>query len=591
MSKSITSGLQGEEKFPETPKEIQQASKQLEVAKIEKQFRYTKDSLVKPELALENLVKLFKQNYAHFFCVTIKASCVSGVGYKFVARKFNEQEVQMKIATFEKRQNGDDKENSEPLTPEEVTELADLKTKLEKHLADKELLDDLFENINPEDSFNQINYQTDIDKEAIGFSCWEIIRDGKQRITEIYHMPAVTVRMLSNNIGVCQIRTTTNGGYANSYLEGGTFKPQSRVFFKKIGTPVVMDSETGRVCGIISNPGPSQTIKWINADGKEDDKAFIPESQRANEVIIQRKYNPDYFWYGMPDIVAALDACSGDKAAAEFQEQFFDNNAVPRMAVILTGMEMDEDLSNEIQGYFTEDIRGNAHSTLVIEVAGEEIDGNGQKIAAGDIKFEKLATEVTDASFRDYRKDNCDKIVTVHRVPGSLLPIQGTNFTKDTSSIELEIFKSQVIRPLQAQREFFINKYIIRESHGINTWEFKFNEIDSLDELRKMQINQGYIGKNIMTINEVRRELGLPAKKGGDTLFQITPLGLVKIEDIEDLSTGDLSARPDAPLSGEDGGSNDGGRPESDDKDKAAADKSDVDIVNKAMKNITQGLK
>jgi len=79
-----------------------------------------------------------------------------------------------------------------------------------------------------------------------------------------------------------------------------------------------------------------------------------------------------------------------------------------------------------------------------------------------------------------------------------------------------------------------------------------------------MQIYRGYIESNVMTLNEVRRELGLPAKKGGDILFKITPLGLVKIEDIEELSTGDLSAKPDDPLAGADAGGDNGGRPPAD---------------------------
>lgn len=610
------SGLESEEKTVAIPQEAQTKSKQLEVAKLEKQFRYTKDNLVKPELQLENLVKLYKVNYAHFFCVNIKAACVSGVGYKFVAKDFNEQEVSAEIDSLKKRKSEAERETRRkaamakyeaelattqappiapldgqpvieptappapipapqmpeeeplegegPLTPEEEVRLTELEDQYAKHMENRKILEDHFKNINPEESFVNINNKTDVDKESIGFSCWEVIRDGKGRIVEIYHMPAVTVRMMGNNIGVCQIKNSGIGAFGNFNIEMGSFNANNRVFFKKVGLPIVMDSRTGEVRGVIDNYGKSsQKVRWINKEGDEDASVAIDEKFWANEIIIQRKYNPENFWYGMSDIVAALDACAGDKAAAEFQEQFFDNNAVPRMAVIFKGGGFDAETEEEIATFFEQDIKGKAHSTLVIEVPGEDVDDNGSKIPASDIKFEKLATEVTDASFRQYRKDNCDQIVTVHRVPGSLLPIQSTSFSSNSNTglIDLEVFKSQVIRPIQSEREFLINKYIISESLGIETWEFQFNEIDSLDELRRMQIYRGYIESNVMTLNEVRRELGLPAKKGGDILFKITPLGLVKIEDIEDLSTGDLSAKPGTPLSGSDGGSNDGGRP------------------------------
>ncbi|MFA5036882.1 MAG: phage portal protein [Candidatus Izemoplasmatales bacterium] len=602
--------METEEKFPEVPSTAQNRSKQLEVAKLERQFRYTKDNLVKPELPLENLVKLYKSNYAHFFCVNIKSACISGVGYRFVAKDFNEQEILGEINALKRRQRaaqieemnkqtpppppiediegdsqfdgGDETsvttspipeplEGTGPLTPEEEDKLAELEAQYKLHLANRKILETHFKNINPEESFTNVNSKTDIDKESVGFACWEVIRDNKGRIVEVYHMPAVTVRMMSNNIGVCQVKNSGVGAFGNFNIEMGSFNANSRVFFKKVGLPIVMDARNGQVCGIIDNYGKTnQKVRWINKEGVEDDTVKIDEKFWANEVIIQRKYNPENFWYGMSDIVAALDACAGDKAAAEFQEQFFDNNAVPRMAVIFKGGGFDEEVQDEIQTFFEEDIKGHAHGTLVIEVPGKEFDDHGQEIPASEIVFEKLATEVTDASFRQYRKDNCDQIVTAHRVPGSLLPIQGINFNRDTGMVDLEVFKSQVIRPIQSEREFIINKYIVSESLGITTWEFRFNEIDSLDELRKMQIYRGYIESNVMTLNEVRRELGLPAKKGGDVLFKITPLGLVKIEDIEELSTGDLSAKPTDPLSGSDQGASDGGRPPADDNDLAS---------------------
>jgi len=599
-------GLQTEEKNPEIPASAQAKSKQLEVAKLERQFRYTKDHLVKPELSLDNLVTLYKQNYAHFFCVNIKAACVSGVGFRFIAVDFNEQEITSEIANLKRRKkeaampkspptpvvpdedtggqtslSPDDQtavgtstvpqpdEGEGPLTPEEEQHLIDLETQYAKHLADRKHLALFFSDINPDESFTNINSKTDVDKESIGFACWEISRNGKQEIDGIWHMPSVTVRMMNNNIGVCQIQNSGVGSFGNYNIERGSFDSNNRVFFKKIGLPVIMDSRNGNIIGIIDNPGPTQTVRWINMQGEEDPTVAIPLEYWANEVIIQRKYNPENFWYGMPDIVAALDACAGDKAASSFQEQFFDNNAVPRMAVVFKGVGFDDEVESEIQTYFEQDIKGNNHSVLVIEIPGDEVDQHGKTIPGADIKFEKLAMEVTDASFRQYRKDNCDQIVTAHRVPGSLLPIQGINFNRDTGMVDLEIFKSQVIRPIQSEREFIINKYLVVKNLGITTWEFRFNEIDSLDELRKMQIYRGYIESNVMTLNEVRRELGLPAKKGGDVLFKITPMGLVKIEDIEDLTTGDLSAQPATPLAGADQGGSNGGRPPSKNGDQA----------------------
>lgn len=523
-------------------------SKQSDSSK-DKFFRYSKDSLVKPEYPLEYLAKLYKNNYAHYFCVNIKASCTSGVGFRLVAKNFNSQETIMEINELSEQldlesdesQSKKSKESQKGSKESQSKRIKELQSQLDKHLADKKFLDDFFLNLNPEESFSRINVKTDIDRESIGFSCWEVIRNNKNQIVEIWHMPAVTVRMMDTNTGVCQVR---NSGSSSSTPDSGTLGKNQRVFFKKIGLPLIMDQRSGEIRGTTDKSGK---VSWVDKDGNPGGEA-LPEELWANEVIIIRNYNPDSFWYGLTDITSALGAAAGDRCAAEFQEQFFDNNAVPRMAVVFKGCSFSKETEEDIRMYFTEDIQGKAHTTLLLKAPGEEIQEDGSRISAGDIVFEKLATEVTDASFRQYRQDNANQIVTSHRVPGSLIPVAWTNYTKDAAATDLEIFKSQVIHPIQSDREFIINKHLIRDNFDILTWEFRFNEIDSLDDLHKMQINKGYIDANVLTINDIRTQLGLPPKKGGDVLFRITPLGIVKIEDIEELDTGDLSAKPSAPL-------------------------------------------
>jgi HK97 family phage portal protein len=557
------------------------ASKQLDyVAKIDKGFRYSRDNLVKPELDLMNLAKLYKTNYAHAFCVNTKAACKSGVGWQLESclsevHELNDQEMKAEIDKLEERQKKASKSTAtasaatpvtEPtpttsskdeFTDEDKQKLAEYKKVYTQHTKDKATLLRLFRCINPTDSFTRINVNTDTDMEAFGFSCWEVIRDGKDRIVELYHMPAVTVRMMSNNLGVCQVKSPTMSLLGNVSLTI-TPKGNSKVFFKHIGGSYIMDKDTG---GIVGEKIDGKAT-WLEDENRKSMQ--IPESKQANEVIVFRKYNPDNFWYGITDITPALAACSGDRAASDYQEQFFDNNAVPRMAVVLEGASLNDDTKEMIEKFFDYDIKGNAHCTLVLETPGAEYDeGTGTRIEGGKIHFEKLAMEVTDASFRDYRKDNRDQIFIAHRVPQSLSPspTNQSGRTGDSAQTDLEIFKSQVIRSAQEEREFVVNRHVIEDAYGIGTWRLRFKEIDTIDQFRQMQIYSGYMKENAMTINEVRAKLGLPPKKGGDVAFRITPVGLVKLEDIEDLSTLDLTTRPKTPLSGADKGTSTGGRP------------------------------
>jgi HK97 family phage portal protein len=549
-------------------------SKQIDISgakRLDRSFKYRKDGLVKPHLPLDGLCTLYKKNSTHYSCVNIKASCISGTGWKLVST-IKDKEILSEIRELENREEQSEEAGVKKLSAKEKNRLQELKTAWQAHLDNKSRLESFFNSINPEMSFQEINENTDIDMGFAGFSCWEIVRNVKGEIKEIWHMPAITVRMMENNLGVCQIKGSSDG-------YGGV-----KVFFKKVGNPdLIMDDRTGRIVGQIverNSKGVPTEITWLDDNGLPDKEAKnqIPMSQWANEVVIFRQYNPDNYWYGMSDIEAALYACAGDTSSAEFNQQFFDNNAVPRMAAIFKGVSLDDDTRNMINDYFCRHIKGQSHKTLFLEVPGEEILENGQRIPGGEIKFEKLATDVTDASFMNYRKDNKDQVAMAHRVPGSLLPIPNENKNKDTLYLDLEIFKSQVIRPKQGKREFAINRHIINGTFGIGDWKYQCNEIDNIDKFRQMQIFKGYIADNVLTINDSRRELGLEPIKGGDIPFRITPLGLVKLEDIEKLNTGDLSARPDKPLDGKDQGGTSGGRPKEEKPDKAPKSQNQINL-------------
>ena len=577
-------------------------SKQLGSAKeVEGQFDYKRDNLVRPPISLEDLVRLYRTNYAHNYCVNTKASCISGVGWHLVSRldqvhDFNDQEMKAEIDRLEKQQKNvgkpeDQQDNAadtkpapvekppvvvvqppppppvpkvKPLTPEETAKLAEYKVIYEKHMADKKRLIKFFGEINPDEPFATVNEHSDIDRESEGFCCWELVRNIKGEIARVFHMPSVTVRMMSNNLGVCQIKAPSLYDFHGMGVPQDQYGSK-KVFFKHIGLPIIMDSRNGRVAGLynVKRDGSlSKSITWYDEKEGKPGGPVLDRQYWANEVLVHRRYSPDNFWYGLPAIIAGLDACVGDRSAANYQEQFFDNNAVPRFAVIFTGVSLDEKAKSDFDHFFDYDIRNNAHCTMRLELPGGETDpSTNVRTEPAGVKFERLAMEVTDASFRNYRQDNRGQIHVAHRVPLALSPWSEMSSTNDTLLVDLEIFKSQVIRPIQQEREFLINKHLIKDNFGIDTWEFEFNEIDNIDELKQQQINCGYVNNTIMTINEVRGKLGLPPKKGGDVAFKITPLGLVKLDDIEELDTGDLAARPNAPLAGPDQGQPAGGRP------------------------------
>jgi capsid portal protein len=198
----------------------------------------------------------------------------------------------------------------------------------------------------------------------------------------------------------------------------------------------------------------------------------------------------------VPDILPAIPAIAGHKAAAEYNVSFFEHNAVPRMAVICQGGPMSNDLMQQIRRFMESEIKGQAHKTLILEVPD-----NGT-----ELRLEPLGQpQSDDAGFLDYRRANRDEILMVHRVPPSKITIV-ENANLANSKDQDKTFREQVVRPEQRRIEFRINQ-MIREQMGIEDWHFRFRELDLTEEMQQAEIAKIYADIGVWTAEEIRARL------------------------------------------------------------------------------------
>jgi PBSX family phage portal protein len=312
---------------------------------------------------------------------------------------------------------------------------------------DEELarLEALFGSCNPEMTFTEVMRTVWADVETIGNGYLEITRDAQRQIDGFYHVPGTTVRVTGDRGAYVQIRGTR------------------RQWFRAFGS---------------------------RGQGAED----------ASEILHFRKYTPESSYYGVPDIIAALPAVAGDKAAREYNLDFFEHNAVPRMAIIVEGGQLSEALLRQIQSFMESEVRGHGHKTLVLDVPGDEVK----------VRLEPLTMGMSeDAAFLGYRKANRDEIMMVHRVPPSKVTvIENANLAN--SQDQDKTFREQVVRPEQRAIEYQINR-LIRDALGIRTWEFRFREMDLGEEREHAEIARLYQEMGVWTAEEVRGHLGLKA--------------------------------------------------------------------------------
>jgi PBSX family phage portal protein len=316
------------------------------------------------------------------------------------------------------------------------------------------------ESLNDDDSFTKIMEKVYTDLQATGNGFIEVGRNVEGQIGYIGHIPATTVRVRRLHDGFLQIIG------------------QKVVYFRNFGA---------------KNPNP------------------VTNDARPNEIIHIKEYSPLNTFYGVPDIISALPSLMGDKLAAQYNIDYFENKAVPRYIITLKGAQLSGDSEDKMFRFLQTGLKSQSHRTLYIPLPG---DTDQNKV---EFKMEPIENGIQDGSFKEYRKQNRDDILIAHQVPISKLG--GSESGLAAALSQDRTFKEQVARPAQHHLEKIINK-IIKEQTDI--LELKFNELTLTDEIAQAQILEKYVKSQIMLPNEAREILDLPQREGGDDPLEMT---------------------------------------------------------------------
>ena len=318
------------------------------------------------------------------------------------------------------------------------------------------------ESLNDDDSFTTTMMKVYTDVQAIGNGYLEIGRTTRGEIGYVGHIPATTMRVRRLRDGYVQI----------------------------IGNKVVYFRNFGA-----KNPNP------------------VASDPRPNEIIHFKQYSPLNTFYGVPDIMSAINSLHGDQLASQYNIDYFSNKAVPRYVVTLKGARLSADAEDKMFRFLQTSLKGQSHRTLYIPLPG---DTDTNKV---EFKMEPIENGVQEGSFERYRKQNRDDVLIAHQVP--LSKIGGGDAGSIAAALAQDrTFKEQVARPAQREIEKIINK-IIKEKTDILV--LKFKELTLTDEIAQSQILERYVKTQVMLPNEARSALGLPQREGGDEPFNPKP--------------------------------------------------------------------
>ena len=330
-------------------------------------------------------------------------------------------------------------------------------------------------------SLDEVLFEFQWDYEAIGNGFLELVPDiDRETIHHVEPVPGHTIRRGQDR----EIQMATGGGTINGkklYIQrrGG-----KSVYFKEAGAEFDVHHQTGNIYP----------------------EGHLDIQQAGNEILHVENITARSDFYGLPDVMPSLIAILGDREAAKFNVDFFESHGIPSYAVTVTGAELDEQTEKTIHKYFTEEVQKNRHGTLVLS-AQQETDAMGESQPI-DMKFEKLSTEVQNASFRMYREDNREEILSAHGVPAYRAAIAVTGSLGQNAAREMdEIYKSNVVdfRQKVLEKRF---KSLILERIECEDWRLEFDRIDTTDEQHEDDRTQKYFNMGALTPNEVRERLG-----------------------------------------------------------------------------------
>lgn len=319
----------------------------------------------------------------------------------------------------------------------------------------------MLDGFNEEDEFIETLIKVYTDYQATGNGYIEVGRTALGVIKYVGHVPASTMRIRRKRDGYVQISA------------------EKAVFFRRFGDKTTPNPITG--------------------------------DSQPNEIIHLKKYSPINSYYGVPDIIPALQAVAGNEFAARFNLDYFENKAVPRYVIVIKGGRLSDKSQKNIVDFFEGNLKGQNHRTLYVPMPQDSTDNKHS------FEMKPVEAGTQDASFVNYNKINLENILMAHRVPITKIAAGGDMALAAAKELD-KTFKETVCRPEQSILDKKVNKIV---GEFTNLLDFKLNELTLTDELERAKIDQIYLTMQAMVPNEVRARWGWPRLDGGDEVVDL----------------------------------------------------------------------
>ena len=276
----------------------------------------------------------------------------------------------------------------------------------------KKEVEDWFQGLAPDDEdMQEIIHSAWLDVETVGWGLFELARDPQGIVKRVYHVPGHTVRAHRDGFRLCQMRENR------------------KVWFRRWGATDI----AGRRVDVDATSGSLRVIH-----------------DQANDMFVIKRKSRRSTWYGIPGYVSAIGWITLALAARDDNLYFFSNRREPRWAIVITGIQDNPDLENDLRRAFTVDLR-QPYRNVLIPITGP----------TGKVEFQKMTDNRMEGSF-DKLSDRADKaIVIAHRVPADRIANSAVGPLGGNSADAVNrIYKEGVVAPGQELLNVRLNRFI-----------------------------------------------------------------------------------------------------------------------------------
>lgn len=328
-------------------------------------------------------------------------------------------------------------------------------------IREKRRITDFLGQPNGKETLRSIRKKIRRDLETLGYWFMEVGRDASGEIAWIEHIPAASMR-------VCQIdpedvevtRTVQRNGKEFDIETTQNFRRyvqqvgSKKVWFKEFSDPRPINSEDGKVLS-------------------EDE---LDEKPEANEIIHHSLSGGPY---GLPRWINNITSALGSREMELVNLQFFKDNAIPAMAILVSGGYLTAETVDELEEHFgSAKGKDSINRVLIIEAKPDEESVGDTSTAppTPSLHMEPLGGQrQSDALFAEYDKENQAKLRSSFRLPPGLVG-RSEDYTYATAQASIDMAENQVFGPERQDFDDVMNtKVLTYEGRMPKFYRFRSN--------------------------------------------------------------------------------------------------------------------